>query len=188
MRKPRAEIAPAPAASPWPSRSPRSARRSLRDLGTYTGTLTAKSNVIVAPKIAGRLNRLLVDIGDPVRSGQLLAVLEDDEYRQQVIQAEADLRVAKANLEEARSALTMAGQEPGAGPCPEPGRHSERRPAGPGNRRPESQQAQLFTWPRPRWPTARPGWRARGSAFRIPGSPPPGTGPAGALRRRAVRR
>ena len=79
----------------------------LRDLGSYTGTLTAKTHVTVSPKIAGRLNRLLVDIGDPVRSGQLLAVLEDDEYRQQVIQAEADLRVAKANLEEARSSLTM---------------------------------------------------------------------------------
>ncbi|MCJ7525541.1 MAG: efflux RND transporter periplasmic adaptor subunit [Candidatus Aminicenantes bacterium] len=83
---------------------------SLRDLGTYTGTLTAKTHVIVAPKISGRLNRLLVDIGDPVRSGQLLAVLDDDEYRQQVIQAEADLRVTKANLEQASSSLTMAGR------------------------------------------------------------------------------
>ncbi|TFG76952.1 MAG: efflux RND transporter periplasmic adaptor subunit [Chrysiogenales bacterium] len=83
-------------------------KSSLRDLARFTGTLTAKSNVVVAPKIAGRLNRLLVDIGDPVRSGQLLAVLEDEEYRQQVIQAEADLRVAAANLEEARSSLSMA--------------------------------------------------------------------------------
>jgi RND family efflux transporter MFP subunit len=82
-------------------------RGSLRDLGSFTGTLTAKTHVIVAPKIAGRLNRLLVDIGDPVRSGQLLAILEDDEYRQQVLQAEADLRVVKANLEEAHSSLTM---------------------------------------------------------------------------------
>jgi RND family efflux transporter MFP subunit len=83
-------------------------RGSLRDLGSYTGTLMAKTHVIVAPKISGRLNRLLVDIGDPVRSGQLLAVLEDEEYRQAVIQAEADLRVARANLEEARSSLAMA--------------------------------------------------------------------------------
>lgn len=82
-------------------------RGALRDLGSYTGTMTAKTNVTVSPKIAGRLNRLLVDIGDPVRSGQLLAVLDDDEYRQQSLQAEADLRVAKANLEEARSSLTM---------------------------------------------------------------------------------
>jgi RND family efflux transporter MFP subunit len=83
---------------------------SLRDLGSFTGTLIARTHVIVAPKIAGRLNRLLVDIGDAVRSAQLLAELEDEEYRQQVIQAEADLRVAKANLEEARSTLTMAAR------------------------------------------------------------------------------
>ncbi|MCU0237387.1 MAG: efflux RND transporter periplasmic adaptor subunit [Acidobacteria bacterium] len=80
----------------------------MRDLGSFTGTLTARSRVVVAPKISGRLNRLLVDIGDAVRSGQLLAVLEDDEYRQQALQAEADLRVAKANREEAHSSLTMA--------------------------------------------------------------------------------
>lgn len=81
---------------------------SISDLGHFTGTLTANSHVTVAPKISGRLNRLLVNIGDPVRSGQLVAVLEDEEYRQQVIQAEADLNVAAANLEEARSALAMA--------------------------------------------------------------------------------
>lgn len=83
-------------------------RGALRDLGSYTGTLTARTRVAVSAKISGRLNRLLVDIGDPVRSGQLLAVLEDDEYRQAEIQAQADLQVARANLEEARSALTMA--------------------------------------------------------------------------------
>ena len=80
----------------------------MRDLGSFTGTLTARSRVVVAPKISGRLNRLRVDIGDAVSSGQLLAVLEDDEYRQQALQAEADLRVAKANHDEARSSLVMA--------------------------------------------------------------------------------
>jgi RND family efflux transporter MFP subunit len=83
-------------------------RGSLRDVATHTGTLTAKTRVVVAPKIAARLNRLLVDIGDPVRSGQLLALLEDEEYRQQVIQAEADLKVAAATLKEAESALRIA--------------------------------------------------------------------------------
>jgi len=80
---------------------------SLRDLGNFTGTLTARTNVIVAPKISGRLERLFVNIGDPVRSGSLIALLDDEEYHQQVIQAEADLRVAKANLEETRSSLNM---------------------------------------------------------------------------------
>lgn len=80
---------------------------SLRDLGNFTGTLTARTMVVVAPKISGRLDRLFTNIGDPVRSGSLIALLDDEEYRQQVIQAEADLRVAQANLEEARSSLNM---------------------------------------------------------------------------------
>ncbi|MDW7761811.1 MAG: efflux RND transporter periplasmic adaptor subunit [Acidobacteriota bacterium] len=84
---------------------------SLRDMGLFSGTLISKSHVVVAPKISGKLNRLLVDIGDPVTSGQLVAVLEDEEYQQQVIQAEADLRVARANLEEAASSLDMSAKD-----------------------------------------------------------------------------
>jgi len=78
---------------------------SLRDIASYTGSLIAKTRVVIAPKISARLNQLQVDIGDPVRSRQLLVILEDEEYRQQVIQAEADLKVAAATLKEAQSAL-----------------------------------------------------------------------------------
>ncbi len=52
-----------------------------------------------------------MDIGDRLTRGQLVAVLEDEEYQQQVIQAEADLGVAKANLEEAASAQELAQKE-----------------------------------------------------------------------------
>lgn len=86
-------------------------RSSIRDLGQFSGTLISKSHVTVASKVGGRLNRLLVDIGDPVTSGQLVVVLEDEEYQQQVIQAEADLRVARANLEEAGSSLEMSARD-----------------------------------------------------------------------------
>ncbi len=86
-------------------------RGSIKDVGQFSGTLIPKSHVTVAPKISGKLNQLLIDIGDPVRRDQLVAVLEDEEYQQQVIQAEADLRVAKANLEEAKSSLEMAKRD-----------------------------------------------------------------------------
>ncbi|MDH7493589.1 MAG: efflux RND transporter periplasmic adaptor subunit, partial [Candidatus Saccharicenans sp.] len=39
------------------------------------------------------------------------AQLDDEEYRQQVLQAEADLKVARANFEEARSALELAKKD-----------------------------------------------------------------------------
>jgi RND family efflux transporter MFP subunit len=66
---------------------------------------------MISPKISGKLTRLYVNIGDRVSRGQLVAQLDDEEYRQQVIQAEADLQVARANLEEARSSLELAGRE-----------------------------------------------------------------------------
>lgn len=81
------------------------------DAAQFSGTLIPKSQFTVAPKISGRLNQLLVDIGDPIRRDELVAVLEDEEYQQQVIQAEADLRVARANLEEAKSSLEMAKRD-----------------------------------------------------------------------------
>ncbi|MCK5723369.1 MAG: efflux RND transporter periplasmic adaptor subunit, partial [Gammaproteobacteria bacterium] len=64
-----------------------------------------------APKIAGRLEKILVNIGDTVKGGQLVAVLDDDEYRQQVLQAKAELEVAKANLQEKKSTIENAKRE-----------------------------------------------------------------------------
>lgn len=83
----------------------------VRDVGQFSGTLIPKSSFTVAPKISGRLKELLIDIGDRVSRGQLVAVLEDEEYQQELLQAEADLRVAGANLEEAKSSLEIAKKD-----------------------------------------------------------------------------
>ena len=86
-------------------------RTTIRDIGRFTGTLKPRSQFIVAPKIAGRLERLLVNIADDVRRGQLIAVLENDEYLQQVDQAKAELEVSRASLEESRSNLNIARRD-----------------------------------------------------------------------------
>jgi RND family efflux transporter MFP subunit len=83
-------------------------RTTIRDVGLFSGTLFPKSQFIVAPKISGRLEKLVVNIGDRVERGQLIAVLDDKEYAQQVAQAQANLQVAQANLEEARSSSEIA--------------------------------------------------------------------------------
>jgi len=86
-------------------------RGGIRDIGNFSGNLIPKSYFTVVPRISGRIKALYVDIGDRLTRGQLVAVLDDEEYQQQVIQAEADLGVAKANLEEARSAQELAQKE-----------------------------------------------------------------------------
>lgn len=83
----------------------------IRDLGQFSGTLIPRSQFAVAPKVSGKLKKLYVNIGDRVTRGQVVAQLDDEEYRQQVLQAEADLKVARANFEEARSALELARKD-----------------------------------------------------------------------------
>jgi len=85
--------------------------RTMKDMGLFTGSLDPKSQFVVAPKIAGRLERLYVKIGDPVKKDALIAVLESAEYFQQADQAKAELDVAKANLAESRSSLEIAARE-----------------------------------------------------------------------------
>jgi RND family efflux transporter MFP subunit len=78
---------------------------------TYSGTLEALAKFVVAPKVSGRVERLSVDISDPVRRGEVVAELDNDEYVQAVAQARADLAVAKANRAEAESALKIADRD-----------------------------------------------------------------------------
>jgi len=86
-------------------------RATIQDIGRFSGSLIPKSQFVVAPKISGRLEKLLVNIGDRVKAGQLIAVLDDEEYKQQAEQSRAELDVARASREESVSNLEVAGRE-----------------------------------------------------------------------------
>lgn len=77
----------------------------------FTGTLEARAEFVVSPKLEGRVVELAVDLGDPVARDQVVARLDDAEHRQDVARAEADLAVAEANLAEAKSLLVIAERE-----------------------------------------------------------------------------
>ncbi|MGD8308749.1 MAG: efflux RND transporter periplasmic adaptor subunit, partial [Chromatiales bacterium] len=78
---------------------------------TFTGTLETRAELLAAPKVSGRIERLTVDLADPVARGQLVAELDNAEYVQAVAQAQADLAVARANLAEAESLLKIAERD-----------------------------------------------------------------------------
>jgi len=86
-------------------------RRAIALRRSFTGTLEARADFIVSPKIDGRVVRLEVDLADSVSRGQVVASLDDAEHRQTVARAEADLAVARANLAEGRSLLVIAERE-----------------------------------------------------------------------------
>lgn len=61
--------------------------------------------VQLSAQVAGRLQEVLVDAGDPVRKGQVIAVLEDAESQAHLATAEARLRVAATVVNEAKATL-----------------------------------------------------------------------------------
>jgi RND family efflux transporter MFP subunit len=61
--------------------------------------------------VPGRLEKLLVNIGDKVNNGDLIALLDSEEYAQQVAAARAELEVSQANLADSKSALDIAQRD-----------------------------------------------------------------------------
>ena len=78
---------------------------------SFGGTLEARAQFVVAPKVSGRVERIYVNIADTIERGQVVAELDNDEYVQAVAQARANLDVAVANVAGARSALDIATRE-----------------------------------------------------------------------------
>ncbi len=66
------------------------------------GTLQAFVDTPIRARTNGYIAKWLVDIGDPVKAGQTLAVIESPEIDRQLNQARAGLEQAQANLELAR--------------------------------------------------------------------------------------
>ena len=74
-----------------------------------TGTLEARIQATISPKISGLVTQVLADQGDPITRGQLLATLYDGELRQQVEMAKADLAATQAGVE--RTVADIASAE-----------------------------------------------------------------------------
>lgn len=79
------------------------------------GTVQSRFPVSVGSRVAGVLERLVVDVGDEVVKGQLIAVLDRTELQARALSArrataaaEQEVALAKANVERARSELELA--------------------------------------------------------------------------------
>lgn len=73
-----------------------------------TGTLEARVQTTISPKISGRIRDILVDQGETVEAGQTLLRLDDDELTQQVAVAQAGIGTALASLERLKADVTRA--------------------------------------------------------------------------------
>jgi HlyD family secretion protein len=76
-----------------------------------SGSLVPQTRVDVRSRVPGRLERVLVNFGDRVTAGQLVATLDAREIDTQVDAADAAINVAKAALASAEAALSNAALE-----------------------------------------------------------------------------
>jgi RND family efflux transporter MFP subunit len=86
-------------------------RGAIEQRRSFTGTLDARGRFVVAANVGGRVERLFVDLADPVRQGQVVAELDDAEESAGVAEAAAELGVLRANLAEAESGLEIAERQ-----------------------------------------------------------------------------
>jgi len=70
---------------------------------TVVGTITSRKSTVLSAKIPAHIKLINVNAGDPVKSGDLLVVLDDADLQAKLAQARSGLSSAQANLENAEA-------------------------------------------------------------------------------------
>ncbi len=86
-------------------------RGELRVELPVTGSIDAVNVIDVGTQVSGRIESLHADFNQRVRAGQLLARIEDDDYRSAHVQAQADVTAAQAGVEAARAQVEFSRGE-----------------------------------------------------------------------------
>jgi len=85
-------------------------RGTLEDSVSATGTLEAKEYVDIGAQVSGILQKIHIQIGQTVKTGELLAEIDPTVFQSQVDQDKATLKNLQAQLESARATLQLAEQ------------------------------------------------------------------------------
>lgn len=78
------------------------ASRSVEFQETYSASIRGRQDVDIMPQVSGRITRLCVKEGERVRTGQVLAVIDQVPYRAALRTALANVSAARAKVETAR--------------------------------------------------------------------------------------
>lgn len=76
-----------------------------------TGYVTARRQATVSAQIVGTLSEVLIEEGDTVEKGQILARLEDNAYKAQLDAANANAAAARALVAQARAQLAQGERD-----------------------------------------------------------------------------
>lgn len=80
----------------------------LREVVTATGTLKGLDSVDVGAQISGRISKVLVNVNDEVKAGQVLAEIDPEQLKSRVEQSRAQVRAADASVRLARATAVQA--------------------------------------------------------------------------------
>ncbi|TMH11186.1 MAG: efflux RND transporter periplasmic adaptor subunit, partial [Betaproteobacteria bacterium] len=73
-----------------------------------TGYVTARRQATVSTQITGTLTKVLIEEGDHVKAGQVIATLEDSALRAGLVAAQANLQAAQAQVTQMQAQLAQA--------------------------------------------------------------------------------
>ncbi len=80
----------------------------IHDVVEVTGTINAVTTVLVGSQVSGSIAKLNADFNSRVHKGEVIAVIEPSLFQGALLQAQADLDSAKANVVAARANLEKA--------------------------------------------------------------------------------
>lgn len=83
-------------------------RGDIRVSISSTGTLSAISTVTVGSQVSGQLTEVLVDFNSKVKKGQVIARIDPATYETQIVQGNAQIASAQAQLKQFEATLTNA--------------------------------------------------------------------------------
>ena len=76
-------------------------RKDITPVVSFSANLEPQWNADISAKVDGRIDRLLVEEGDFIKAGAIVAMLDTNELAAQVLQAQGSLLTAQAELEQA---------------------------------------------------------------------------------------
>ena len=84
---------------------------SLPLIERFSGNVRSENQVPLYPQISGIIEAVMVENGAFVKKGEPLVKLDDEQYRQQLTQAEAGLKINNAQLKQAQAQLNQLKAE-----------------------------------------------------------------------------
>jgi RND family efflux transporter MFP subunit len=85
--------------------------RPMVDVREFAGTVKASYTYVISAKVGGRLLALNKRIGDPVAANESIGRIDDTEFRNALDEAQTQVRVSRASLEEAKAQLVHTERE-----------------------------------------------------------------------------